>query len=45
MKKPDFGQPVYWVWMSKGQLLTIPVIVIGIVLAIPQFQRGAVPKR
>ena len=43
-RQPDFGQPVYWGWMSKGQLLTIPMIVIGIFLAIRQFQHGAVPK-
>ena len=33
-REPDFGQPVYWGWMSKGQLLTIPMIVIGIFLTI-----------
>lgn len=43
-REPDFGQPVYWGWMSKGQLLTIPMIVIGIFLAVWQFQQGAVPK-
>jgi phosphatidylglycerol:prolipoprotein diacylglycerol transferase len=43
-RESDFGQPVYWGWMSKGQLLTIPVIVIGIFLAIRQSQQGAVPK-
>ena len=43
-RQPDFGQPVYWGWMSKGQLLTIPMIVIGFFLAIRQFQQGAVPK-
>ena len=29
-KQPDLAQPVYWGWMSKGQLLTIPVIVAGL---------------
>ncbi len=43
-REPDFGQPVYWGWMSKGQLLTIPLIVIGIFIAIRQFQHDAVPK-
>jgi phosphatidylglycerol:prolipoprotein diacylglycerol transferase len=28
-REPDLGQPVYWGWMSKGQLLTIPMIVAG----------------
>jgi len=43
-RQPDLGQPVYWGWMSMGQLLTIPMIFIGIFLAIRQFQHGAVPK-
>lgn len=43
-REPDFGQPMYWGWMSKGQLLTIPMIVIGVFLAIRQFRHGAVPK-
>jgi phosphatidylglycerol---prolipoprotein diacylglyceryl transferase len=43
-REPDFGQPVYWGWMSKGQLLTIPMIAIAIFLAIQQFRQGAVPK-
>ncbi len=29
-RQPDLGQPVYWGWMSKGQLLTIPVILCGL---------------
>ena len=29
-RQPDLGQPVYWGWMSKGQLFTIPVIVAGL---------------
>jgi phosphatidylglycerol---prolipoprotein diacylglyceryl transferase len=43
-REPDLGQAVYWGWMSKGQLLTMPMIVIGIFLAIRQFRYGAVPK-
>ena len=30
-RQPDLGQPVYWGWMSKGQLLTLPMIAIGAV--------------
>jgi phosphatidylglycerol:prolipoprotein diacylglycerol transferase len=30
-RQPDLGQPVYWGWMSKGQLLTLPIIAIGVV--------------
>ena len=29
-RQPDVGQPVYWGWMSKGQLLTVPMIVLGV---------------
>jgi len=29
-RQPDLGQPVYWGWMSKGQLLTIPMILAGV---------------
>ncbi|WP_156185790.1 prolipoprotein diacylglyceryl transferase [Silvibacterium bohemicum] len=43
-REPDLGQPVYWGWMSKGQLLTIPMIAFGIILFIRQFKHGAVPK-
>ena len=43
-REPDFGQPVYWGWMSKGQLLTIPLTVLGVILALRQFEQGAVPK-
>ena len=32
-RQPDFGQPIYWGWMSKGQLYTIPVFLAGIALA------------
>ncbi len=28
-RQPDLGQPVYWDWMSKGQLFSIPMIVGG----------------
>ncbi len=28
-RQPDLGQPVFWEWMSKGQLLTIPMIHCG----------------
>ncbi len=33
-RQPDLGQPIFWGWMSKGQLLTIPMIILGLVLAI-----------
>lgn len=33
-RQPDLGQPVFWGWMSKGQLLTIPMILAGIGIAL-----------
>ncbi|MFT4111283.1 prolipoprotein diacylglyceryl transferase [Silvibacterium sp.] len=33
-RQPDLGQPVFWGWMSKGQLLTVPMILAGILLAV-----------
>ena len=33
-RQPDFGQPVFWGWMSKGQLFTIPMFLAGIALAL-----------
>jgi phosphatidylglycerol---prolipoprotein diacylglyceryl transferase len=29
-REPDLGQPVFWGWMSKGQLFSVPMIVGGI---------------
>jgi phosphatidylglycerol:prolipoprotein diacylglycerol transferase len=29
-REPDLGQPVFWGWMSKGQLYSIPMIVGGV---------------
>lgn len=31
-REPDLGQPVFWGWMSKGQLYTIPMLLAGIAL-------------
>ncbi|MGB8768523.1 MAG: prolipoprotein diacylglyceryl transferase family protein [Candidatus Korobacteraceae bacterium] len=33
-RQPDLGQPVFWGWMSKGQLFTIPMFLAGIALAL-----------
>lgn len=30
-RQPDLGQPIYWEWMSKGQLFSLPMIAIGVV--------------
>ncbi|WP_263360047.1 prolipoprotein diacylglyceryl transferase [Acidicapsa ligni] len=43
-RQPDLGQPIYWGWMSKGQLLTIPMIAVGFVWTIFLLKQGAVPK-
>jgi phosphatidylglycerol:prolipoprotein diacylglycerol transferase len=32
-REPDPGQPLLWGWVSKGQLLTLPMIVLGIAFA------------
>jgi phosphatidylglycerol---prolipoprotein diacylglyceryl transferase len=29
-REPDLGQPIYWGWMSKGQLFSIPLAVAGL---------------
>ena len=31
-RQPDLGQPVFWHWMSKGQLYTIPMFAAGVAL-------------
>lgn len=30
-RQPDLGQPIYWGWMSKGQLFSLPMVAIGVV--------------
>lgn len=29
-REPDLGQPIYWGWMSKGQLFSTPLIAVGL---------------
>jgi phosphatidylglycerol---prolipoprotein diacylglyceryl transferase len=29
-REPDIGQPLFFGWMSKGQLLTLPMIALAI---------------
>jgi phosphatidylglycerol---prolipoprotein diacylglyceryl transferase len=43
-REPDLGQPVFWGWMSKGQLFSIPMIVGGIA-ALVWFAVQASPAR
>ena len=40
-RQPDAGQPIFWNWMSKGQLYTIPMLLAGIVLIL--WRRRAMP--
>ena len=42
-RQPDLGQPVYWGWMSKGQLFTLPMIAIGL-LVLLWLTRAAPPR-
>ena len=42
-REPDFGHPPYFGWMNKGQALSIPVLVIGIGIAIWAARRPAQP--
>lgn len=43
-REPDRGQPVFFGWMSKGQLYTLPMLVAGIVLMIWVMRRPARPE-
>jgi phosphatidylglycerol:prolipoprotein diacylglycerol transferase len=42
-REPDVGQPIFFGWMSKGQLYTIPVFVIGAILLYVTFRRNPRP--
>ncbi len=39
-REPDFGHPPYFGWMNKGQALSIPVLLIGLIIAIWAWRRG-----
>ena len=42
-REPDIGHPPLWGWMNKGQLLSLPVLVIGLVVIVWAWRRGARP--
>jgi len=42
-REPDVGQPIFFGWMSKGQLYTIPVLVIGAILLYVTLRRNPRP--
>jgi phosphatidylglycerol:prolipoprotein diacylglycerol transferase len=43
-RQPDVGQEIFFGWMSKGQLLTIPLFAIGACMAIWAARRPARPE-
>lgn len=43
-REPDRGQPVFFGWMSKGQLYTIPFLLFGIALLVWVMRRPARPE-
>ncbi|MBA3701023.1 MAG: prolipoprotein diacylglyceryl transferase [Planctomycetes bacterium] len=43
-REPDRGQPVFFGWMSKGQLYTLPMLIGGIALIIWVMRRPARPE-
>ncbi len=43
-REPDRGQPVFFGWMSKGQLYTLPMLIGGIALMIWVMRRPARPE-
>lgn len=43
-REPDRGQPVFFGWMSKGQLYTVPMLLAGIALMIWVMRRPARPE-
>jgi len=42
-REPDVGHPPYWGWMNKGQALSIPVLLIGIAIAVWAYRRTPQP--
>lgn len=43
-REPDVGQPLLFGWMSKGQAYSLPMLVIGVALAIWVLRRPARPE-
>jgi phosphatidylglycerol---prolipoprotein diacylglyceryl transferase len=43
-REPDFGHPPYFGWMNKGQALSIPVLLIGLGIAIWAARRPSRPE-
>ncbi len=42
-RSPDFGQPVYFGWMTKGQALSVPMVAVGIGVGIWSLTRAPRP--
>ena len=43
-REPDVGQPLLFGWMSKGQLYSLPMLVIGVVWLVWTLRRPARPE-
>ncbi len=43
-REPDRGQPIFYGWMSKGQLYTLPMLFIGVGMLIWVMRRPARPE-
>jgi phosphatidylglycerol:prolipoprotein diacylglycerol transferase len=43
-RQPDLGQPVFWGWMSKGQLYTIPMFLAGVALVFWRRRSASIPE-
>jgi phosphatidylglycerol---prolipoprotein diacylglyceryl transferase len=42
-READVGHPPYFGWMNKGQALSLPVLVIGVAVAVWAWRRGSRP--
>ena len=43
-REPDTGYALFWGWMSKGQLFTIPTFLLGLGLIVWALRRPAAPE-
>jgi phosphatidylglycerol:prolipoprotein diacylglycerol transferase len=44
-REPDVGQPVFFGWMTKGQLYTVPLFIAGLVMVALVLRRPARPDQ
>lgn len=43
-REPDIGHPPYFGWINKGQALSIPVLVVGLIILAWAWHRGRKPE-